>query len=161
MKTAANRSASGGTCWPTCEHPLQIRYRLGKELWQRFYDVHYRANRALKIRYLWGVVCIVIGTLGFAGVYRMDIVAGLLMLTGFYAVLSRQLLVIRSLHGAARHPFYGQTLDVSISPAEISVRSGIRATISPGVILSLIEKAPPVTCFTTIERHFSSSHSRP
>lgn len=86
---------------------IQLHYSLSKDLWRRFFEVHYAADPALKIRYVWGVVCIVGGALGFGGFYHSPLIAGLLLATGFYAILSRQILVIKSLRGAVRQPSFG------------------------------------------------------
>lgn len=104
--------------------PITLNYQLTKDLWRQFFEAHYRCDGSLKMRYLWGAVCIVIASLGFGGFYDNRIIAGLLMATGFFGVLSQHLLVARSLHAAARHPFYGAELQVAIAPKEIAVRSG-------------------------------------
>ena len=100
-----------------------LSYPLTKVLWRRFFEAHFSCDPSLKQRYLWGVVCIVIAALGFGGFYDNVIIASLLMATGLFGVLSKQLLVIKSLRTAVRHPFYGAELTVSISPQELSVRS--------------------------------------
>lgn len=101
-----------------------LNYQLTKELWRRFFEAHYGCDRSLKWRYLWGVTCIVSGALGFGGFYASPIIAGLLMATGFFGVLSKQILVLKSLRGACRHPFLGKELTVAFSPETILVRSG-------------------------------------
>ncbi len=103
---------------------LLLNYRLSKDLWQLFFEAHYSCDRSLKLRYLWGVTCVIIGSFGFGGLYESRIIAALLLATGFFGVLSKQILVIRSLRKASQHPFFGQELTVSVSPEEISVRSG-------------------------------------
>jgi hypothetical protein len=103
---------------------MTIQYRLTRELWRSFFEAHYHCQRTLQQRYLWGVVCIVIGCLGFGGYYSSPLVAVLLLATGFFAVLSKPLLVIKSLRSACRHPFFGKELTVTAGPAEIEVRSG-------------------------------------
>lgn len=103
---------------------ILLNYQLTKELWRLFFDAHYSCDRSLKLRYLWGVTCIVIGSLGFGGFYDAPLIAGLLMATGFFGVLSKHILTIKSLRKACQHPYFGQELTVSVSPAEISVRSG-------------------------------------
>lgn len=103
---------------------ITLNYQLTKELWRLFFEAHYSCDRSLKLRYLWGVSCIVIGSLGFGGFYESWVVAGLLMATGFFAVLSKQVLVIKSLRSASQHPFFGKELTVAVSPEEISVLSG-------------------------------------
>jgi hypothetical protein len=103
---------------------ITLNYQLTKELWRLFFEAHYSCDRSLKLRYLWGVTCIVIGCLGFGGFYESRVIAVLLMATGFFAVLSKQILVIRSLRNACQHPFFGKELTVAVSPEELSVRSG-------------------------------------
>lgn len=103
---------------------LIVTYQLTKDLWRLFFEAHYSCDRALKFRYLWGVTCIVIGALGFGGFYASPLVAALLLATGFFGVLSKPILVIKSVRKACQHPFFGQELTVAVSPAEISVRSG-------------------------------------
>lgn len=103
---------------------ILLNYQLTKELWRLFFEAHYGCDRGLKLRYIWGVTCIVIGAFGFGGFYDSKVVAGLLLATGFFGVLSKQILVIKSLKKACRHPFFGKELTVSISPEELSVRSG-------------------------------------
>ena len=101
-----------------------LHYRLTRELWQQFLDAHFSSNRTLKMRYLWGVVCIMIGALGFGGFYDSPAIASLLLATGLFGVLSKHLLVAKSLRTACRHPFFGEELTVAISQDELSVRSG-------------------------------------
>lgn len=108
-----------------------IQYQLTRELWRRFFEAHYGCDRPLKLRYLWGATCIVIGSLGFGGFYDSKLIAGLLLATGFFGVLSKQLLVVKSLRQAGRHPFFDKELTVSCSPEEISVRSGTTGYTQP------------------------------
>jgi len=106
------------------DEDIIFNYRLTGELWRVFFEAHYNCDHSLKMRYLWGVSCIIIGTLGFGGFYESRLVAVLLMTTGFFGVLSKQALVVKSLRNARRHPFFDQDLTVAISPQEIAVRSG-------------------------------------
>jgi len=108
-----------------------IHFQLTRDLWRRFFEAHYGSDSGLKLRYLWGVTCIVIGSLGFGGFYDSKLIAALLLGTGFFGVLSKQLLVVKSLRGAVRHPFFGKELTVAISAAEISVRSGASGYSQP------------------------------
>lgn len=101
-----------------------LHYRLSSDLWRQFFEAHYRCDRSLTVRYLWGVACIALGSLGFAGFYASRAVAALLLVTGFFGVLSRQVLVVRSLRNACQHPFLGKELTVAVSPEELAVRSG-------------------------------------
>jgi len=103
---------------------ILISYDLTKELWRQFFEAHFGCDRSLKWRTLWGACCIVIGCLGFGGFYVSKIIATLLLATGFFGVLSKQVLVLKSLRGACRHPFFGKELTVAVSSDEISVRSG-------------------------------------
>jgi hypothetical protein len=103
---------------------ITLNYQLTKELWRIFFEAHYSADHSLKMRYLWGVTCIAIGALGFGGFYESWIIAVLLMVTGFFGVLSKQILVIKSLRSACKHPFFDKELTVTVSSEEISVRSG-------------------------------------
>lgn len=103
---------------------ILLNYQLTKELWRLFFEAHYSCDRSLKLRYLWGVICIVIGAIGFGGFYDAPLIAALLMATGFFGVLSKHILVIKSVRKACHHPFFGNELTVSVSLAEISVRSG-------------------------------------
>ncbi len=103
---------------------VTITYPLTEDLWRRFYEAHYAADPALKTRYFWGALCIVIGALGFGGLYESRIVAGLLLLTGFYAVLSRQIFLVKSVAAARRHPFFGKEITVTLSDEGVAVRSG-------------------------------------
>lgn len=100
-----------------------LNYQLTKDLWRQFFDAHYGCDRSLKLRYLWGAICIIIGSLGFGGYYESKPIAGLLLATGFFGVLSKHLLIYKSLRTACQHPFFGKELTVAVSPAEISVRS--------------------------------------
>jgi len=102
---------------------ILLNYPLTKELWRTFFDAHYSCDTSLKQRYLWGVVCLVIACLGFGGFYTNLPIAVLLLLTGLFGVLSKPLLVIKSLRTAKKHPFYGAELTVSVSPDELAVRS--------------------------------------
>jgi hypothetical protein len=110
---------------------LILNYRLTKDLWRHFFEAHYSCDRSLKLRQLWGVICIVIGSFGFGGFYESRVIAALLLATGFFGVLSKQILVIKSLRKACRHPFFGKELTVAVSSTEISVRSGIAGYSQP------------------------------
>ena len=108
-----------------------LNYQLTKELWRQFFDAHYGCDHSLKFRSLWGAVCIVIATIGFGGYYESKVIAGFLLATGFYGVLSKHLLIFKSLRVACQHPFFGKELAVAISPAEISVRSDLSGYSQP------------------------------
>ncbi len=110
---------------------ILIHYRLTRELWRSFFEGHYGCDRSLKLRHLWGATCIVIGALGLGGFYPSKVIAGLLLATGFFGVLSKQLLIVQSLRKACRHPYFGQELTVAASPGEISVRSGASGFSQP------------------------------
>jgi len=126
---------------------ITLTYRLTLDLWRQFYTAHYAADHALKIRYLWGITCIVIGSFGLGGLFESKVVAIMLLLTGFYGVLSKPLLVNKSVGKASRHPFVDQEVTVTISAEELTVRSessGYRQPwsnfvgyrrVSPGFIL--------------------------
>ena len=103
---------------------ITINYQLTKDLWRVFFEAHYRSDHSLKLRYLWGVACVIIGSLGFGGFYESRVIALLLLATGFFGVLSKQILVIKSLRSVCHHPFFAKELTVTVSPEEISVRSG-------------------------------------
>lgn len=100
-----------------------LNYQLTKNLWRQFFAAHYSCDRSLKLRYLWGVICIVIACLGFGGYYQSTPIAAMLLSTGFFGVLSKHLLIFKSLRGVCQHPFFGKKLTVSASPTELSVRS--------------------------------------
>ncbi|MCD6526344.1 MAG: YcxB family protein [Desulfuromonas sp.] len=103
---------------------ITLSYPLSKELWRLFFVAHYSCDRGLKLCSVLGAVCIIIGALGLAGFYPSQIVAALLLVTGLFGLLSKQLLVFISLHKASCHPFFGQQLTVTISAQEILVHSG-------------------------------------
>lgn len=103
--------------------PILLTYRLDTDLWRKFFEAHYAADRQLTRRYAWGGVCIIIGALGLAGMIESPLVAGLLLGTGFYGVLSKPLLVLKSMRAATRHPFHGQQIMVAIAEEALSVRS--------------------------------------
>ena len=108
-----------------------LQYQLTRELWRQFFEAHYGCDRAIKQRYLWGVFCVVIACLGFGGFYASKPIAALLLATGFFGVLSKPLLVIKSLRSASRHPFFGKELTVKISAKELAVRSGTAGYTQP------------------------------
>ena len=103
---------------------ITLNFQLTKDLWRFFFEAHYSCDHSLKLRYLWGVACIVIGSFGFGGFYESRMIAVLLFATGFFGVLSKHILVIKSLRSACQHPFFDKELTVTVSPEEISVRSG-------------------------------------
>lgn len=106
------------------ENPVTLTYVLTEELWRRFYEAHYAADPSLKTRYLWGALCIIIGALGLGGLYDSKAVAALLLLTGFYAVLSRPIFLLKSMATARKHPFFEKEITVVMTAEGISVRSG-------------------------------------
>lgn len=103
---------------------LILEYKLTKELWRQFFEAHYDCDQSLKMRYLWGVACVIIGCFGFGGFYESRVIAALLLATGFFGVLSKQLLVMKSLRGACHHPFLGKELTVTFTPQDLLVSSG-------------------------------------
>jgi hypothetical protein len=104
-------------------HSITLSYRLAEDLWRQFYEAHYAADPSLKMRYLWGGLCIVLGALGLGGLFDSNILAILLLLTGFYGVLSRPLFVLKSVAAARRHPYFGKELTVQLATDGITVRS--------------------------------------
>ncbi len=103
--------------------PVFVKFQLTRELWRQFYQAHYSADHSLKVRYLWGATCIIIGSFGLGGLLESKLVAVLLLVTGFYGVLSKQIFVVKSVKSACKHPFYNKELMVAISAGEIAVRS--------------------------------------
>lgn len=103
--------------------PVLLTYRLETELWRKFFEAHYAADPQLSMRYAWGGFCIVIGSFGLAGMIDSALISWLLLATGFFGVLSKPLLVLKSLRSAARHPYHGQQIAVSITAESLSVRS--------------------------------------
>ncbi len=101
-----------------------VKYQLTKDLWRLFFEAHYASDHSLKMRYLWGATCIIIGCFGFGGFYESRTVAVLLLATGFFGVLSKHFLVLKSLRNASHHPFFGEELTVAVSAEELSVLSG-------------------------------------
>jgi hypothetical protein len=104
-------------------HSITLSYRLAEDLWRQFYEAHYAADPSLKMRYLWGGLCIILGALGLGGLFDSNILATLLLLTGFYGVLSRPLFVLKSVAAARRHPYFGKELTVQLATDGITVRS--------------------------------------
>jgi hypothetical protein len=103
---------------------ITLTYRLTEDLWRQFYEAHYSADRGLKVRYAWGAFCILVGALGVGGLYDNSLAAALLLLTGFWGVLSRPLFVLKSVAAARRHPYFNKELTVELNGEEIAVRSG-------------------------------------
>ena len=102
---------------------LILNFQLTGALWRLAFETHYRCDRSLRLCYLFGVICIFLGSFGFGGFYQSKLMAGLLLATGFFGVLLKPLLVVKSLREVRRHPFFGKELTVLVSPAELSVRS--------------------------------------
>ena len=103
--------------------PILLTYRLDLDLWRAFFEAHYSVDPRLSMRYAWGGVCIIIGALGLAGMIDSPWVAGLLLATGFFGVLSKPLLVMKSMRSAAHHPYHGQQIAVSLTAESLTVRS--------------------------------------
>lgn len=101
---------------------IQLNYVLGRELWREFYAAHYAAERSLKARFAWGVFCLVLGAMGVAGWYEPRLVGWLLLATGLFGVLSKQLLLYRSMRAVANHPFLGEEVVVTLSTDGVEVR---------------------------------------
>jgi hypothetical protein len=103
--------------------PILLTYRLDLDLWRAFFEAHYAVDPRLSMRYAWGGICIIIGALGLAGMIDSPWVAGLLLATGFFGVLSKPLLVMKSMRAAAHHPYHGQQIAVSLAEESLTVRS--------------------------------------
>jgi hypothetical protein len=104
-------------------HSITLSYQLTEDLWRQFYEAHYAADPSLRMRYFWGGLCIALGALGLGGLFDSRIIAILLLLTGFYGVLSQPLFVLKSLATARRHPYFGKDLTVQLAADGITVRS--------------------------------------
>jgi hypothetical protein len=102
---------------------ILLHYRLTKDLWRQFFVAHFNCDRSLRLCYLWGALCIIAGSAGLGGLYPSKEVAVLFLATGFFGVLAKPILIIRSVRKAGRHPFSGKEVTVSVSPEELSVRS--------------------------------------
>lgn len=103
---------------------LSFSYPLSQQLWRDFFYAHYSCDQGLTLRRLLGALCVIVAVLGFIGAYHSTLVATLLLVTGLFGLFSKQLLVQISLHKARCHPFFNQSLTVTVSTEEILVRSG-------------------------------------
>lgn len=98
-----------------------VHFQLTPDLWRAFYSAHYAADRNLRSRFCLGLFSLILGCMVVAGWFGNLLVGWLLLATGLFGVLSRPVLLAKSLRAAARHPFIGQELRVTISREEILV----------------------------------------
>lgn len=74
------------------------------EMWQAFYSAHYAADHQLKIRFWYGFACLALGAFGLGGLFAAKLPALFLLAFGLYCVLSRQILLLRSLRKIRANP---------------------------------------------------------
>jgi hypothetical protein len=56
--------------------------------------------------------------------FESTIIAALLLLSGFYGVLSKPIFLLKSIAAARKHPFFGKEITVVMTAEGIAVRSG-------------------------------------
>lgn len=100
---------------------LYLNYLLSEETWRSFYEVHYRRDSSLKIRFAYGVVLVALGACGLGGLIENQLLAGALLVTGLFCVLSRQILVLKSVAQSRRHPSFNQRIGVVVNELGIVV----------------------------------------
>jgi len=104
--------------------PLTVQFRLTKDIWRQFYEAHYAGDQTLKIRYLFGGACILIGAIGIGGPGHFKVVSAAALLFGFYCVLSKPLFVMKSLRVARKHPLFEKEIQVELAPEGIRITGG-------------------------------------
>ncbi len=128
---------------------ILIEYTLNEENWRQFFTAHYQRQTSLRLRYVYGLVLLVSGAYLAGGPPDSPWLGAAFVATGLYAVLSKQLLVLKSMAAVRRGPMFGARMAVSFNPQGLKARSGKQTSerpwnafrgyclVKPGVMLYL------------------------
>ncbi|EAT15545.1 YcxB family protein [Desulfuromonas acetoxidans] len=111
--------------------PIQCHYSFDQSVWLEFARAHYASQPGVRWRAVLSVVCLMAGCAGVAGFYPNRISAMLLLVTGFIGLSATNLLALRRIGQARRHPFFGKMVTVIIDDEEVTLRCGDQGMVQP------------------------------
>lgn len=132
---------------------IQLEYTLNEELWRQFFAAHYQRQGFFRLRYLYGLVLLLAGAYLIGGPPNNPWVGGGFLATGLYCILSKQLMILKSLSAARKGPLFTARLAVSIGPQGLVVQAGKHRSerpwngvrgycvVAPGIMLYLDKNA--------------------
>lgn len=135
------------------KNSIRIEYVLSEELWRRFFAAHYQRQSFFSLRYLYGVLLVVVGAYMLGGPFANKWVGAAFVASGLYCVLSKQLFILRSLAAARKGPMFSARVAVCLSPEGVEVSAGAERSerpwsafrgyclVSPGFMLYLGQNA--------------------
>ena len=111
--------------------PIQGQYPFDQSVWLEFARAHYASQPGVRWRAVLSVLCVVAGCAGVAGYYPNKISAMLLLLTGFIGLSATNLLALRRVGQARRHPFFGKMVTVIVDEKDVTLRCGNQGMVQP------------------------------
>jgi hypothetical protein len=111
--------------------PIQGQYPFDQSVWLEFARAHYAGQPGVRWRIVLSVLCLMAGCAGVAGYYPNKVSAMLLLLTGFIGLSATNLLALRRVGQARRHPFFGKMVTVIIDKDEVTLRCGDQGMVQP------------------------------
>nr|WP_320114703.1 YcxB family protein [uncultured Desulfuromonas sp.] len=111
--------------------PIQCQYPFDQALWLEFARAHYARQPGVRWRMALSVLCLMAGCAGVAGYYPNKVSAMLLLLTGFIGLSATNLLALRRVGQARRHPFFGKMVTLIFDDDEVTLRCGHQGMVQP------------------------------
>lgn len=132
---------------------IQLEYTLNEELWRQFFTAHYQQQRFFRMRYFYGVLLLISGAYLIGGPPASPWVGAGFLASGLYAIISKQLFILKSLATARKGPLFSARLAVSLGPEGVVVSAGQHRSerpwnafrgyclVPPGIMLYLDQNA--------------------
>nr|WP_320049160.1 YcxB family protein [uncultured Desulfuromonas sp.] len=111
--------------------PIQCQYPFDQSVWLEFARAHYGSQPGVRWRAVLSLLCLMAGCAGVAGYYPNKISAMLLLVTGFIGLSATNLLALRRVGLARRHPFFGKMVTVIMDEEDVTLRCGNQGMVQP------------------------------
>ncbi|MHB1397990.1 MAG: YcxB family protein [Trichloromonadaceae bacterium] len=132
---------------------ILIEYTLNEELWRQFFTAHYQRQGFFRLRYLYGLLLLICGAYLIGGPPASPWLGAAFLVSGLYAIASKQLFILKSLSSARKGPLFSARLAVSLGPEGVVVSAGQHRSerpwnafrgyclVPPGIMLYLDQNA--------------------
>lgn len=102
-------------------HELHFRCLWTEQTWRAFYEAHFAASPRLKIPFYLGAAMVLGGSIGIGGSYPHKALCAAVLLAGLCCVLSRPLLVARSMRAVRAGAKVMGVVDIRVGEEGIGI----------------------------------------
>ncbi|PLY06140.1 MAG: hypothetical protein C0622_01140 [Desulfuromonas sp.] len=99
---------------------IRIQYELGEKDWRNFYNAYYSTDSRFKLRFLYGTLCWVVGTLGLIGLFDNKPIAFGMIAFGLYCVFAKQFMINKAIKTLKKTPGFPGVIDYQFDEKQIS-----------------------------------------